>query len=133
VGIRGQNGSFEAADTAPGQRLARKSSSNQELDLGLARRLADEGRLKEASAICDAYLLAHGASAQAYYLLGLVHDAGDLSSARDYYRKALYLDPNHYDTLLQMAGLSLKSGDAVRALTFRNRALRLKARGVGES
>jgi chemotaxis protein methyltransferase WspC len=124
--LEGANPSSTAATGLSNVELA--GGVNDQLDLGLARRLADAGRFREASAICEAHLLAHGASAQAYFLLGLVHDASDHVSARDYYRKALYLDPNHYDTLLQMAGLSQKNGDLVRALTFRNRALRLKAR-----
>ena len=91
-----------------------------------ARDLADTGRLAEASALCEAHLRKHRDSAYAYYLLGLVREAhGDVSAA-DCYRKALYLDPNHYESLLQMALLSEKNGDSTAARTFRRRAQRLK-------
>jgi chemotaxis protein methyltransferase WspC len=93
-------------------------------DLLLARRLADEGRFKDALELCHAHLREHGASAQAHYLVGLVHDANGHSQAEQYYRKALYLDPNHYETLLQMALLLQKNGDAEQARTFRRRAQR---------
>ena len=95
-------------------------------DLDNARRLADAGRLEEASAICHSYLRESGASAQAYYLLGLVRDAAGDPAAIDFYRKALYLEPNHYETLLQMSLWAQKSGDATRAQTYKSRAQRLK-------
>jgi chemotaxis protein methyltransferase WspC len=99
-----------------------------ESDLEKAHRLADAGKLQEASAICENHLLEKGASAQAYYLLGLVYDARGRGDALDYYRKALYLEPNHYETLVQMALLSQKAGDIPRARTFRERAQRVKGR-----
>ncbi len=95
-------------------------------ELERAKVLADAGRLPEAAAVCEAYLREHGPSAQAYYLLGLVRDAGGDSSAIDCYRKALYLEPDHYETLAQMALWSQKEGDAARARTFRERARRVK-------
>ncbi|MEO6276303.1 CheR family methyltransferase [Roseateles sp.] len=59
-----------------------------------AERLADQGRLAEAGKCCEAHLRAHGPSAKAFYLLGLIRDAsGTLEEAADSYRKALYLEP----------------------------------------
>jgi chemotaxis protein methyltransferase WspC len=95
-------------------------------DLSHARRLADEGKLREAAALCHAHLGLDAASAQAWYLLGLVHDATGDPLAVECYRKALYLNPNHYETLLQMALLSEKAGDPAKARTFRQRAARIK-------
>jgi chemotaxis protein methyltransferase WspC len=61
-------------------------------------------------------------------LLGQVRDAAGDTSALDCYRKALYLEPNHYESLLQMAVLLQKIGDPVRARTFKSRAQRIKVR-----
>jgi chemotaxis protein methyltransferase WspC len=97
-----------------------------EPDLETARRLADAGRLNEAAGICEAHLRQSRASAQAYYLLGLVRDAAGDASAIDCYRKALYLEPNHYESLLQMALLLQKNGDPARARTFKSRAERAR-------
>jgi len=94
------------------------------VDLALARTLADRGNLKEAAEICQAYLRRHGPSAQAYFLLGLMHDATGHTHAADYYRKALYLQPDHYETLWQMALLSQKNGDLAQARAFKRRAQR---------
>jgi chemotaxis protein methyltransferase WspC len=94
--------------------------------LNLARGMADAGFFKEAAELCRAHLRANGASAQAYYLLGLVGEAVGDPGAIDCYRKALYLAPDHYETLLQMASLFQKNGDTARARTFRTRAQRNK-------
>ena len=96
-------------------------------DLETARRLADAGHLKEAARICEAHLRLSSASAHAYYLLGLVRDADGDPRAIDCYRKALYLEPNHYETLLQMALLSQRNGNSERARAFKCRAQRVKA------
>jgi chemotaxis protein methyltransferase WspC len=94
-------------------------------DLDEAGRLADEGRLDEVTSICHAFLKQSGASAQAYYLLGLVSDAahrGDEAAA--HYRKALYLNPQHHDALLHFSLLTAKRGDAGGAQALRERARR---------
>jgi chemotaxis protein methyltransferase WspC len=95
-------------------------------DLVRARNLADAGRLAEAAAICEKHLGQCPGSAQAYYLLGLISDANGSSSAVDYYRKALYLDPRHDETLLQLALLAEKGGDLLQARTYKRRFERLR-------
>ena len=105
-----------------------KASPSLRGDLETARRLADAGHLKAAAEICEAHLRQSRVSAQAYYLLGLVRDASSEPGAIDCCRKALYLEPNHYESLLQMALLLQKNGDAARARTFQSRARRLKTK-----
>lgn len=94
-------------------------------DLECARRLADAGRLQEAAALCEAHLQQSRTSAQAYYLLGLVRDAIGDATARECYRKALYLEPKHYESLVHLAVLAQKSGDEASAQNLRRRADRL--------
>lgn len=89
-----------------------------------ARQLADTGQLTEATAICEAHLAKHGASAEAYYLLGLLKDASDDPEAITCYRKALYLDPNHYEALVHVALWLEKHGDLPGARPFKRRAER---------
>lgn len=98
-------------------------------DLSAARQLADAGRLAEALAACQAHLERQGPSADAFHLLGLLHDTrGDTGRAIESYRKALYLEPNHLETLLHLALLLERSGDADRARMYRRRAERVQAR-----
>ena len=96
-------------------------------DLETAHRLADAGQLKAAARVCEAHLRKNSASAPAYYLLGLLRDADGDASAIECYRKALYLEPDHCETLLQMALLSQRSGNSERARAFKSRAQRVKA------
>lgn len=110
--------------SADSKHVRKDKPAFDELDLEHARRLADEGKLKEAAEICEASIRQSGPSAQAYYLLGLVLDAGGDVRAADYYRKALYLEPDHYESLWHMALLLEKNGDAAGARTFKRRAER---------
>lgn len=97
--------------------------------LELATCLADRGELAEAARLCEAYLKDHGDSAQASYLLGLVRDTcGDLESAEQYYRKALYLDPDHTEALMHLALLKERQGNTQDAAVLRNRARRIQQR-----
>jgi chemotaxis protein methyltransferase WspC len=95
-------------------------------DLEYARRLADAGRLGEAAGLCEAHLRENRDSAAAYYLLGLIQDAQGDMRAVDSYRRALYLEPQHHDCLLQLALHAERTGDRGRGETYRRRAQRLK-------
>ncbi|MDD5349956.1 MAG: hypothetical protein PHQ12_07080 [Chthoniobacteraceae bacterium] len=97
--------------------------------LAEAGRLADAGRLAEARAVCDAALKAHGPLARTYYLLGLIADAAaDPEGAETLYRKTLYLEPDHYEALIQLALLEKKRGDAKAARQLEERAERVRRR-----
>jgi chemotaxis protein methyltransferase WspC len=107
------------------------AAQDRTADLSAALTLADEGRLPEVAAICHAHLAQSGPSAQAYYLLGLVSDAADrMDEAAACYRKALYLDPRHHDTLLHYSLLTAKRGDTAAAHVLRERARRSMERAA---
>jgi chemotaxis protein methyltransferase WspC len=96
-------------------------------DLNQATRFADEGHFVEAAKVCEGHLRRSGPSVRAFHLMGLVREAtGNHEEAQAYYRKALYLDPNHYETQIQLALLMEKQGDAAGALVLQNRARRLE-------
>jgi chemotaxis protein methyltransferase WspC len=102
------------------------------IDLKSARHLADAGRLQEAGELCELQLKEHGPSSEAYYLLGVVRDAvGNLQGAAECYRKVLYLEPTHTESLVHLALLSEKQGDLGTAQRFRERAQRV-AKGAGQ-
>lgn len=94
-------------------------------DLETATRLANEGHLVEAATLCDAHLLNHGPDAQAFYLLALVREAvGEPLEAEALLRKALYLEPNHYEALTHLAVILELRGDQGNAALVRQRAKR---------
>jgi chemotaxis protein methyltransferase WspC len=109
-----------------GERSAPPPQQSHSAALERAQSLADAGRLKEAAAVCEDCLRESRGSAQAYYLLGLVREAEGDDRAIHCYRKALYLDPNHYEALLQMALLAERNGDPALVRTFKRRAERLR-------
>jgi chemotaxis protein methyltransferase WspC len=97
--------------------------------LHAARALADAGRLTEAASAINLYLEQHAPHAEAFYLLGVLSDAGgDTALARGHYRKALYLDPHHAEALAHLATLLELEGDRNGAQLLMQRATR--ARGV---
>jgi chemotaxis protein methyltransferase WspC len=110
----------------PRSRGAVRTTTTGASDLDVARQLADAGRLQDAVAVCEKHLRREGPSAEAYYLLGLVRDATGDPRAMEYYRKALYLKPDHYEALLQMSLLLEKTGDSAGARNLKRRAQRVQ-------
>lgn len=99
--------------------------------LDSAWRLADQGAIEEALQVCGTLPATGPAQPEQYYLMGLLSLALDrLDAAEDYFRKALYLDPDHYAALLQMSALCERRGDLSTCGLFRTRARELAARGA---
>jgi chemotaxis protein methyltransferase WspC len=93
--------------------------------------LADAGRCDEALQACERYLLEHGPSADAFYWMALLNDlAGQAEHAHDYYRKALYLEPEHVASLVHLAALLGARGDHEGAKRLQQRANRASSSGV---
>lgn len=89
--------------------------------------LANSGQASEARQRCEALLAELGPNAEAFYWLGLLADAQGLGSdAQGFYRKALYLQPDHQESLLHLAALLAAQGDLAGARRLQERA----ARGV---
>lgn len=87
--------------------------------------LANSGRSAEARAICERHLAQHGPSAAIFYWLGLLSDvAGQINEAQDYYRKTLYLDPQHAEAMAHLAALLAARGDLAGAQRLQQRASR---------
>jgi chemotaxis protein methyltransferase WspC len=87
--------------------------------------LANAGKSAEARAACESYLRSHEPVAQVFYWLGLLSDvAGNVLEAQGFYRKALYLEPQHPDALMHLAALLQAQGDAAGARRLQERAAR---------
>lgn len=95
--------------------------------LGEATRLADAGRLAEARRALLDGIAAGPVSADHYHLLALVESAqGRDEASEDALRRALYLDPHHAPSLMQLALLVETRGEGGRARRLRARAARGK-------
>jgi len=87
--------------------------------------LANEGKSAEARAACERYLQQHEPVAQVFYWLGLLSDvAGNAMEAQGFYRKALYLAPQHPEALAHLAALLASQGDVAGAQRLQARAVR---------
>jgi chemotaxis protein methyltransferase WspC len=105
--------------------LAARTTAEPMDDLSAIARLADAGYIDEAIRQCRQHLQKQGPSAPLFYWLGLLHDsAGKQTEAQDFYRKALYLDPQHRETLAHLAALLEARGDAAGARRLQARASR---------
>jgi chemotaxis protein methyltransferase WspC len=88
-----------------------------------ARRLADQGRLAEAAALCTRL----SPTADVFFLQGLIsQSSGHCADAEEFFRRALYLDPGHLESMVHMSLLCASRGDSERSTVFRDRALRLR-------
>jgi chemotaxis protein methyltransferase WspC len=91
-------------------------------DLPAAELLADQGRLEEAAAVCEA-LLGKAPSSAAFQLLGVIRLAQQRDGDAEHcFQRVLYLDPTHRDALLHLALLADKRADLRAAANFRRRA-----------
>lgn len=90
------------------------------------KRLADQGRLEEAEQSCAAHMRTHGVSADGFCLLGLIGDSKSrFEEAAVFYRKALYLEPDHHEALLHLTLLLERQGDVRGANLLNMRIARL--------
>jgi chemotaxis protein methyltransferase WspC len=106
---------------------APQKSKNEIPDLGLAHSLANKGELKKARIICQEYLDRYGPSAQAFFLLGIIHEAAnDADQAEKLFRKALYLEPNHEEALIFLSLLTQKTDDDTESKILEKRIARVQ-------
>ena len=104
----------------------RRLAVNHKAGIEDIRRLADQGQLAEAASRCEDHLRDNDPSPEVLHLLGLIRDAaGNLPEAAEYYRKALYLDPNHHQALVHLALLLEKQGNKGGAKVLNERLRRL--------
>ncbi|MFY0730345.1 CheR family methyltransferase [Pseudomonas sp. NFX15] len=110
---------------APVQPLREMPASDAAGLLANIATLADEGKSAEARVVCERYLRTHEPVAQVFYWLGLLSDvAGNALEAQAYYRKALYLEPQHPEALMHLAALLQAQGDVAGARRLQERAAR---------
>ena len=88
--------------------------------------MADKGDFHGAEKVCNTLLQNEYSNSEALYYMGLIQNAlKNSDKAADYFKKVLYLNPEHYESLIHISLLYESSGDNERALLFRNRAERV--------
>lgn len=106
------------------------AQSRPSLDLPAMRKLANEGKLTDATTLCKNYLEKYPTSADAYVLLGELYQADRhnpqasqtaLKTAEQCFQRAIYLEPNSYEALIHLALLKESQGDTTGANIIRQR------------
>lgn len=91
--------------------------------------MADAGKLEEAAVACEKHLQESGPSSRWYYLLGVIRDSlGQSEAAVGLLRKALYLDPEHKESLFLLSLLAEQTGELTKAVNYRRRARKIQQR-----
>ena len=120
---------FTAVATGTAQGSPATAAAGADQLLSQALQLADQGHTLEAAACCEKLLTLKDYQVDAYYLLGVISEAeGNLQQAEQLFRKAVYLQPDHYEALVHLSVICAKTGDQQGARRLRERASRARAR-----
>lgn len=88
--------------------------------------LADQGDFDRALVLVDLTLRYSPDDVAALFLSGLIYEAcGNGAKAAEFYRKVLYLDPEHRDAMLHYALILEQKGENKKATALRKRLARL--------
>lgn len=100
---------------------------SNEININNIKQIADSGDFKTANELCTEYIKNHPIDADAYYVYGLINQAiNNVNIAIENYEKALYLNPQHYETLIVLSLLLENIGNKEKANLLKERANRLK-------
>jgi chemotaxis protein methyltransferase WspC len=120
---------FSSVAAEPAQTTATLHMPDAQQLLRKAFQLADQGHMDEAAACCESLLRENAYQADAHYLLGIIREAeGNTRDAEQMFRKAVYLEPNHYEALVHLSVICDRTGDAHTARCLLERAARARAR-----
>ena len=102
-------------------------SNNPETDLlNHARHLADQKKLSEAESVCFEFIDQYSENAECFFILGLINETSQHNNmAEDFFRKSIYLNPKHYESLLHLSLLLKNTGDKKSAELLMKRAQRI--------
>jgi chemotaxis protein methyltransferase WspC len=109
-------------------RVSSSSASREACFDELARRvsaISSAARHPEAIEICEQHLRQNGPNPEVYHLLGMVFQAaGMYDEAKHALERAIYLDPQHEESLLSLALLARRRGEDQIAVRFEQRSQR---------
>lgn len=116
---------------APPSVVVEKKVSQEErqppLSLDEIQALADRGELLSAMQLCVTYIQRNPLAASGYYLQGIIFLAQEEDEkAQGSFKRAIYLEPDHYQSLAHLSVLAEERGDAQAAANYRARMGRAK-------
>ena len=88
-----------------------------------ANSLANSGQYDKAEQLCQKYIDVYGENETAYYLLGTIASGKQqVDIAESMLRKAIFLNPKHYEALIHLSLLLQQKGDVENAELVKKRA-----------
>jgi len=88
-----------------------------------AKKLANSAQYGEAEILCRQLIDEHGDNTEAFYILGLIAGSQkQVALAESLFRKAIFLEPKHYESLVHLSLLLHEKGDVQNAELFKKRA-----------
>ena len=101
-------------------------STNPTITIESVKTMADRGDFLAAENICNILLQNEYTDSEALYYMGLIQNAlHNGQKAADYFKKVLYLQPDHYESLVHISLIYESDGDSQRANLYRQRAERV--------
>jgi chemotaxis protein methyltransferase WspC len=86
-------------------------------------KLADEGKFDQAEKICTTILMNDSYNIDVLFYMGMISNALKKSSlAVDYFNKVVYLQPDHYESLIHLSLIYDSSGKKEQSEIYRKRA-----------
>jgi chemotaxis protein methyltransferase WspC len=120
-----QKSSIKAPPKTEKQHKPIQTENKEELYIRL-NNLANQGEYLDAEQICNELLSNDNSDYRALYVMGLISNAsGKITEAKDYFHKVLYLQPDHYESLVHTSLIFESSGEHELANIYRERAERV--------
>jgi len=95
-----------------------------------AKALANSAQYGEAEILCRRIIDDHGDNTEAFCILGLIASSQkQVALAESLFRKALFLEPKHYESLMHLCLLLQEKGDTQNAELLKKRADRASPKG----
>jgi len=87
------------------------------------KQLSDASNFEEAKEICQLYINSHGEDSDVLYFLGLINSSKDNhDKAEKHFRKSLFLNPKHYNSLIHLSLILDRKGDSKNSALLKKRA-----------
>ncbi len=103
--------------------------TNIEKNIIIIKNLIKERNFVDARIKGEQLVFIHSANAELNYLMGYIYDKLNLiQRAEEFLHNALNLNPNHYDTLVELSLFHEKNGERDKATLYRERSFRIANR-----
>lgn len=100
-------------------------------DINEIKKLVKESNIGDARLKCEKLVSQHPNNVEANFLMGMIYTAvKSFQRAEEHFEITLLLEPNYYDSLVQLSLLCERKGDRERAAIYRERSFRIAHQNI---